>query len=42
MFVPLIDYYKWSNPKLGWKVLTGLGVTILLMAFIVFVGLGGL
>ena len=41
MFVPLIDYYKWSNPRVGWKVLTGLGVTLAIMALIVVVGLGG-
>ncbi len=41
MFVPLIDYYKWSNPRLGWKVMTGLGVSLVLMALIVFAGVGG-
>lgn len=42
MFVPLIDYYKWSNPKYTWKLWLGYGVVILLLCVVVFIGLGGL
>lgn len=42
MFVPLIDYYKWSNPKYTWKMWLGYGVVLLLMCLVVFIGLGGL
>ncbi|NMA05679.1 MAG: RnfABCDGE type electron transport complex subunit D [Acholeplasmataceae bacterium] len=42
MFVPLIDYYKWSNPKYTWKMWLGYGVMLLVLCLIVFIGLGGL
>ena len=42
MFVPLIDYYRWSKSKYTWKMLVGYAAVTLIMAFIVFVGLGGL
>lgn len=42
MFVPLIDYYKWSNPKYTWKMWLGYGVALILLCVIVFIGLGGL
>ncbi len=42
MFVPLIDYYKWSNPKYTWKMWLGYGVALIVLCVIVFIGLGGL
>ena len=39
MFVPAIDYYKWSNPKYNYKQLIALGVVILLMVLIIVVAL---
>ncbi len=41
MFTPLIDYHKWSNTRYSWKMLLGYGVSLILMALIVFTGLGG-
>lgn len=42
MFAPLIDYYKWSNPKYTWKMWLGYGIVVVLLCLVVFTGLGGL
>ena len=39
MFVPAIDYYKWSNPKYNYKQLIALGVVILAMVLIILLAL---
>ncbi len=41
MFVPLIDYHKWSTNKYSWKFLIGYAVTLIIMGVIVYFGLGG-
>lgn len=41
MFVPLIDYYKWSTNKYSWKFLTGYALTIVVIGAVVYFGLGG-
>lgn len=42
MFAPLIDYYKWSKNTYSWKMMVGYSVTLVIIAVIVFIGLGGL
>jgi electron transport complex protein RnfD len=42
MFAPLIDYYKWSKNNYSWKMMAGYGVALVIIAVIVFIGLGGL
>lgn len=42
MFVPLIDYYKWSKSNYTWKMWLGYGITLVLLGLTVFIGLGGL
>ena len=42
IFVPLIDYYKWSKNKYSIKFVIGYVVALAILSFIVLVGLGGL
>lgn len=42
IFVPLIDYYKWSKNRYSLKFVIGYIVTLSILGFIVLVGLGGL
>ena len=39
MFVPAIDYYKWSNPKYNYKQLIALGVVLVAMVGIILLAL---
>lgn len=39
MFVPVIDYYKWSNPKYNYKQFIALGIIILIMVMIILLAL---
>lgn len=39
MFVPVIDYYKWSNPKYNYKQLIALGVVLVVMVGIILLAL---
>ncbi len=41
MFAPLIDYHRWSKSTYSWKMWLGYGATLLVVAAIVFAGLGG-
>ncbi len=42
MFVPLIDYHKWSKNKVGWKMGLIYGGTLLVIALVVLFGVGGM
>lgn len=42
IFVPLIDYYKWSKNKYSWKFILGYVVSLSVVSLIVLLALGGI